>query len=68
MAWEKKFGDIVGSGPYPYLPASFIKDDDSNIYRMLLGIMQAWDTEINLQNIRDEEREVINAVGKYLEC
>ena len=67
MAWEKKFGQIVGSGPYSYLPSSYAKDEDSNMYRLLLAFMQSWDTEIAFQNIRDEEKEVINAVGQVLE-
>jgi hypothetical protein len=67
MAWNKKFGELIGSGPWESIPTSFAKDEDSNLYTLFLAIMSAWDTEKSYQDIRDEERELINAVGKYLE-
>jgi len=66
-AYEKTFGELIGSGPYQYYPSAFFKDDDSNAHRLFLAIMQVYDTLKNYHDIRDEDRELINAVGQPLE-
>jgi len=61
MAWSKDFSEIVSSGVWNYLPQSFVSNEDSVIYKFMMAISCAVDTENIRQDIRNEEKLVVNA-------
>ncbi len=67
MAWKKEFGEIVSSGPYKYLPQAFISNEESVLYKILLSLTSSNDRVELRQELRKDEKNIVNAVGQILE-